>query len=123
MPLYELKIENLVALDNKRIAEALNQAIRRAAAHCDDLPGVDAARKVSLNLNFTPVMDGEGRCETVNFEFEIVERNPKRKSKVYNGDLRKIRHNNGREECQVVFNDLSDDNANQNTFPSFEDDE
>ena len=113
--LHDFTLQNLIELDGGRIPEAWIQAVRRCANDCDDRPGVTDPRKVTLTLDLSPVCDEEGRLETIRGQFQIKDTSPVRKTKKY--DLA-FRRKSG--QAQLVFNDLSDDNALQMTIDESE---
>lgn len=112
MARHLLTLENLQQLDGGRICEAFNQAIKRAAVDCIDRPGETKERKVNLQIGIKPIMEDDGDATTVKYAFEVKDTIPTRKSKVYEASLQR----NG----TLIFNDMSDDAADQTTFSSFD---
>lgn len=109
MAVYELNLASLMdALDGGRIHEAFMAELRRVAMDCEDRPGDDKVRRVSLELNLTPVVDEQGRLDSLSGKFHVTSTVPKRRSKSYSFRFRQ----GGR----LVFNDLSDDNIHQKTI-------
>lgn len=108
MALREFKLTDLETFDNGRIAEALAQALRRCISDCHDRPGVTEARVVNLQLAISPQPAEDGDLDGVNIQFQIKDKAPVRKSKVYNLEARR----NG----ALVYNDLATDNHNQRTL-------
>jgi hypothetical protein len=96
------------ALDGGRIHEAFMAELRRVAIDCEDRPGDDHARKVSIELQVTPVCDEQGKLDSLSGKFHVTSTVPKRRSKSYSFGFRQ----GGR----MVFNDLSDDNIHQKTI-------
>lgn len=87
--LLQLSLREIAEIDDGRINEAFTQAIRRIANDCDDRPGDDRPRKVTLEITFTPVCDEKGYVDSVKSQFQIKETIPTRKSKVMDFGLRK----------------------------------
>lgn len=109
MTVYELSLGSLMeALDGGRIHEAFMAELRRVAMDCEDRPADDKVRKVSLELQITPICDEHGQLESLSGKFHVTSSVPKRRSKSYSFGFRK----GGR----LVFNDLSDDNIHQQTI-------
>jgi hypothetical protein len=109
MAVHELNLGTLMdALDGGRIHEAFMAELRRVACDCEDRPGDDHARKVSIELQVTPVCDEHGQLDSLSGKFHVTSTVPKRRSKSYSFGFR----NGGR----LVFNDLSDDNIHQKTI-------
>jgi len=55
MGLERLNMETLKDLDHGAVMEAFQGAVRHAVLDCMDRPGMKAARKITLQLNLTPV--------------------------------------------------------------------
>lgn len=110
MAVYEFKFETLHRLDDGRVCEAFNQAIRRAVLDCEDRPAETKTRKVVLQCELKPVCDDRGELTDVAFLFQVKDSVPTRKSKVYRGAYRKTGGTN------LVFNDLSDEDPGQGTL-------
>jgi hypothetical protein len=111
----ELKLEELMHVDGGRIAVAFNQALARLAADCEDRPGDNKPRVVTLQCALVPMVDARGQYEDAKAQFQISDSIPKRKSKVI--DLQPTRKSKGgRQEHSFAFNDLSEDDANQRTI-------
>lgn len=109
MTVHELNLASLMeALDGGRIHEAFMAELRRVATDCEDRPGDDKVRKVSLELQLTPVCDEHGQLDSLSGKFHVTSSVPKRRSKSYSFGFRQ----GGR----LVFNDLSDDNIHQRTI-------
>lgn len=87
--LKQFSIEELAKVDDGRIAEAFNQALRRVAMDVDDRPGDDRPRKLNLEIAIVPVCDESGLCDSVKLQMQIKESLPTRKSRVYDMGLRK----------------------------------
>lgn len=117
MALHEFSLEALAKLDDGRVLEAWNQALKRAVADCHDRPANDAPRVVKLEMGIVPIIDDLGNLDTVRAAFVVTDAIPKRKSRIYEMLPR------GKQ--MLAFNDLSDDNAHQRTLDEvggFEDD-
>ena len=111
MALHEFKLETLTKLDDGRVVEAWNQALRRAILDCEDRPGVTEARKVILQLELAPTIDEDGNVDTVRGQFQVKDSAPVRKTKKYDFSPRL----QGKSKV-LIFNDLSDDNVKQHTI-------
>lgn len=108
MALKKFDFGSLVDLDGGRVREALEQAVARCLADCKDRPGLIEPRTVTLIMNMTPMASQDVlSLESVNMEFHIVEKAPKRKSKAYEMQAR----GEG-----LFFNELSPDDADQGTI-------
>lgn len=99
----------LARMDDGRIAETLNQAIRRVRLDCEDRPALDAARKIKLTISIVPNADDAGNLDSVSVGFDIDEALPKRSSKNYMMVPR---------QGALLFNDLAPENPDQTTIPS-----
>lgn len=105
----ELKLETLTELDGGRVPEAFNQALKRCVADCEDRPGVKDARKVTLEVMLSPNLDDDLEFESVDVKFQIKDTAPTRKTKKYNCNW--TRGN------QLVFDDMSHEDADQGSLP------
>lgn len=108
MALKQFTFEEMAELDGRRIAIAVNQAIKRAAEDCFDLPGEKAARKVNIQMEFKPILDETGDCSEIDFRVQIKQTIPTRKTRAYDFGLRK----NG----VLVYNPEALENVDQQTF-------
>lgn len=109
MTLHQLNLGNLMdALDGGRIHEAFMAELRRVAVDCEDRPADDKVRKVTLELQITPVCDEQGQLDSLTGKFHVTSTVPKRRSKSYSFGYRK--------GGMLVFNDLSDNNIHQKTI-------
>lgn len=112
MGMHELNLQSLMeSLDGGRISEAFQHELRRCIADCDDRPGDDKDRVVTLQFKMSPICDDRGHCDEVKGKFHVSSTVPKRRSKVYSFGVRKKENKH-----QLVFNDLSDDNIGQKTI-------
>ncbi len=118
MALHELSLDSLLALDGGRVAVAWQQALLRAVADCEDRPAEEKPRVINLQAEIVPVTDENDVhiVDSVSIKFQIKETIPTRKSKLYSFGIRKKR-----DQLQLVFNDLSDDDINQRTIDQQED--
>lgn len=83
--LTKLTLKSLETLDDGRIREAVNQALRRCEDDCRDRPGVKQNRSVTISINLEPQQCGEtGTLDSVDIAIDIKEKIPARKSKRYN---------------------------------------
>lgn len=108
MAMVAFDARSIAVIDGGRIAEAINQELRKAALDCDDRPGDRRPRKVTLQLDMVPVVDDRGDCDSVNVTAQVKAIHPSRKSQKFDMSLRK----NG----VLAFNEESLDNADQQTL-------
>jgi len=101
-------LDTLQELDGGRVVEAFNQAIRRAVADCDDRPGEQNARKITLSVALVPVIDDSGACDGVDATFDIRDTIPTRKSKRYSFGMKS--------DGRLYFSTESPDNVAQADF-------
>lgn len=106
--LKQFEFADLATMDGGRIGIAVNQAIKRAAEDCEDLPGEKAARKVTIQLEFKPELDQDGLCDNIATTVQIKQSLPTRKTRAYDMGLRK----NG----VLTFQPEALDNHQQDTF-------
>ncbi len=111
MAVRELRLEELESLDDGRVVAAFNQALKRAARDCEDRPGEEAVRKVTLQCEIKPLMSESGDLEDVEVSFQIKDTVPTRKTKKYTCAYRRLSQG-----TNLVFNDMSDENPNQHTL-------
>lgn len=112
MAIKEVTFQDLVEMDDGKLALAINKALKRAAADCEDRPNVKRPRSISINLSIRPVPDDSGFASDCKYGFVISESLPKRASREFVFGLRK----NG----VMTFNPDSLNDHNQQTF-EFED--
>ena len=110
MAVHQLSIPSLAELDEGRLNVAWQQALKRAAMDCEDRPGEEKARTVTLQCELLPVLaaDGSGQLESVKVTFQVADKAPPRKTKKYDMGLRR--------GGVLVFNDLSTDDIHQKTI-------
>lgn len=108
MGMVSFDAKSIAVIDGGRIAEAINQELRKAALDCDDRPGDRRPRKVVLQLEMVPKMDDKGLCDAVDVTAQVKAVHPSRKSQKFDMSLRK----NG----VLAFNEDSLDNADQKTL-------
>jgi len=87
--LQQLSLAQIAEIDDGRIAAAFDQALKRAAQDCDDRPGDDRPRKITIELAVAPVLDQNGMCDSVKSQIQIKDTIPTRKSRIYDFGLRK----------------------------------
>lgn len=107
MALERLKMQTLVEIDNGRIREAFEQALRRLETDCRDRPSVEAARKLTLTATLVPIANEDGELESVNITFQVSDDVPKRTSKTYNAKST---------AAGLFFNELSREDIRQSTL-------
>ena len=106
--LEKFSLAKLASLDSGRVAAAFDAALRRAQDDCKDRPALEEARTITLTLNALPVIDEtEGEMHSVNLQFHITEKLPKRKSKTYNMLA---------DDAGLYVNELAPDDARQLTL-------
>jgi len=103
----KFSLKSLADIDAGRVREAFEQAIARCEADCKDRPAVEAARKVTLTVSMSPVIEADGEMGSCNLQFQITDSVPMRKSKVYN--MKSARGG-------LLWNELSPDEINQTTI-------
>jgi len=112
MAIHELNLKTLFEnLDGGRVSAAFQHELQRCIADCNDRPGEEKNRTVTLKFNVSPVCDESGLCEEIKGKFHVASSVPQRRSKVYSFQARKRAGQN-----QLVFNDMSDDNIAQKTI-------
>lgn len=111
----EFTLANIGALDDARVETAFAQALSRVLADCVDRPGVETDRIINLQMRVCPVISEDGDLADTKVSFQVTDRIPTRKSKVYSMDIRRTSTNGGHRR-QLVFNDMSEDNFDQKTF-------
>lgn len=88
MPIQQLSLAGLSLLDLGKTEAALAQHLRRVARDCYDRPGDRKARKVSLEIAVTPVLDADGGCELVKVQVQVTSAVPKMRTREYEMRLR-----------------------------------
>lgn len=109
MPLEVFNTESLARLDGGRLRVGLDLALKRLVDDCADRPGLKKARRVTLEIEILPVMEGGGELDSVIVEFGIKERIPARSSKAYN---MRAGHDGA-----LLFNELAPEDVDQGTIP------
>lgn len=112
MALQQLSLESLKNLDDGRIKAALDQELRHVITDCGDRPGDKRARTVTLQIELKPITDEINELERVDVTMQVTSKTPTRKSKTYDMGLRKSATG-----PMLVYNELSLDNVDQETFP------
>lgn len=107
MAIEKLKLSTLAQIDDGRIREAFEQALRRCEADCADRPALEEARRVVLTATLTPCLGDDATMESCDVQFQIVDQIPRRRSKVYNMKA---------DESGLYFNELSPDDIRQLTL-------
>lgn len=108
MAIQKFNLRSLSMLDGGRISAAVDQAIARCREDCGDRPHEEAARKVVLTMEFKPQPDDRGQLDSIDVACDVVDSQPKRRSKVYNMRV------SGQ---SMLFDELSPDDAKQGTLP------
>lgn len=107
MAIEKFDLSSLSTIDEGRIREAFEQALKRARDDCSDRPALAKPRKVNLTATLTPVCDPNGSLSSVTVQFEIEDKLPKRMSNKY--DMAITRGG-------LLFNELSKDDIHQQTL-------
>ena len=110
--IVQLDLENLKVLDDGRLAAAFEQELKHVVLDLMDRPGDDRERNVTFKTSFKPICGDDGQIESVNVNVQIGSKLPSRKSRVYSMQARK-----SQKGPMLVFNEMSLDDVNQNTFP------
>ena len=78
-------LENLVQLDFGKVGLAFNSEVERVVQDCQDRPGDEGQRKVSVTFNFKPKLEPSGplECDRVAVECEVTSSIPKRRTRIY----------------------------------------
>ena len=107
---HQLSLDSLKELDDGRLIVAWQQALKRAALDCEDRPGEEKPRVVSLQCELLPLLDseGSGQLESIKVTFQVADKAPPRKSKPYDMALRR--------GGVLVFNDMSEDDIHPKTI-------
>lgn len=108
MAIKEFNLAALADLDGGRIAEAVNQEIKRVITDCQDRPQVEKARSITLQFDFEPLMDDQRELDGCQLSFQIKSTLPKRESKSFNLGVKK--------DGRLFFSEHSPDNVNQRTI-------
>ncbi len=106
MALKRFEAQSILTIDGARIAVALQQAMDRMHADCEDRPAVAKARTVTLTVTMKPRVE-EGELDSINVTFGVSESVPKRESRSFNMEKR------GR---GIFFNEASPDDVKQGTL-------
>jgi hypothetical protein len=106
--LKQFSFSDLATMDGGRIGIAVDQAVKRAAEDCWDLPGEKAARKITIQIEIKPELDQDGMCDSVSTVVQIKQSLPTRKTRPYDFGLRK----NG----VLTYQPDALDNHEQDTF-------
>lgn len=105
--LLELSLDTLSKIDGGRIAEAFAKALRNCESDCRDRPALKEARKIAVHLTIEPVAGDDGALESCRVQFQVVDSQPRRRSKTYD-----MRAHAGR----LLWNELSPDDVRQRTL-------
>lgn len=89
MPLYQLSLENLPALDLGKVNEAFRAQLARVVQDCMDRPGEQKARKVTLEVTVTPVLQSDGDCTEAKVQMQVVASTPKLRTREYSMGIRR----------------------------------
>ncbi len=110
MTVEKFDLSSLVTIDEGRVRDLFEQALKRCRDDCHERPGVSKARKVTLSATLTPVCSPEGAMGSCDVQFEVDDSLPKRVSPCYN--MKAARGG-------LLFNEMSPDDINQGTLDDF----
>ena len=105
----------IAAMQGGAVDERFIRLFRLAVQDCDDRPGETKARKITLQVELTPVPQGHGHAPHVEISAGLKSAIPDYRSAPTEA---KVMHGG-----DAVFNDLAPDNPDQRTFDEPEADE
>lgn len=105
MGLLSFEMKNWHELDNGRLAAAVELALKKIVADCQDRPGLDAVRKLTIELKFSPEVDHLNDLIAIDLEFAVKTATPPLARKGLGLGVKK----NGR----VEFSTVAPENAAQ----------
>lgn len=108
MSVKPLTLAAVADLDGGRVREAYELALRRLQRDCQDRPGLQEKRTLTLKLTLVPVADDAGGLDSCQVQFRVDEQLPTRRSKVYNAQAAP----NG----TLLFNEMSPEDIHQTTL-------
>ena len=110
--LREFGFSEIQHLDDGRIVLVLDQFLEAALHDCEDRPGEEGARVITLKALVKPKPDpGMGFTEKVDIEFEVDKKFPKMKSAAYEMGIRQKAG-----KPRAVYNQFSPDSVDQRTI-------
>ena len=112
MAVRTLSLEALQHVEGGRVAAAIDQAIKKAVADCEDRPRNQAVRQVQITIGFKPAGKDAAEGE-VDFAVALAVKTPKGESGSIRGSIRKAPNATG---YVLAFNDLAEDNPHQGTL-------
>lgn len=83
MPKVKLNLKSLREMDNGKIDKLLLQGLRQVIQDCVDRPTDKKARKVTLQLIFSPIPDDLGACDEVSMSVQSKVSVPVKQTKTY----------------------------------------
>ncbi|MEW4569335.1 hypothetical protein AB1L88_15830 [Tautonia sp. JC769] len=89
MPLHQLSLETLHTLDLGKVNEAFKTQLARVVQDCLDRPGEQKARKVTLEVTVTPILDPDGDCTDARVQMQVVASTPKLRTREYSMGIRR----------------------------------
>lgn len=118
MPLQKLSLQTLGELDAGGVL-AFEKLLSRAASDCLDRPNDPTARKITLELEVTPVLEQDLTCSEAKIRFHATAKLPAYRTKERSLGVRQSQGGG-----MLVFNPDSPDNVHQSTLlPDEGDDE
>lgn len=106
--LLNFTLETLCTIDDGRIKEAFEQALRRCESDLRDRPNMNKARTISLEAELVPVTDDAGALLEVKVHFQVKDRQPARETKTY--------HMSAARGGGLFYNELAPEDARQLTL-------
>jgi hypothetical protein len=106
--IVQFTLDTLKELDGGKAYEAFMMQLGRAALDCYDRPADAKARKVTLEVCLTPILEPGGDCTEVKAQIHAKSVVPPHRTKEYSFGLRR--------GGQLAFNVDAPDNVNQATM-------
>lgn len=117
MSLMTFDLPALKELDGGRVLTAWMQGMQRCVLDCEDRPGEETARKLTLQAEIVPVKGENGSCEGVHVQLQVKDTIPTRRSKVYSMAVRQKKG-----QPTLVFSTEDPSNVSQTTFADIDPD-
>lgn len=92
--------------------QAIARAIAEATEDCNNRPFLNKARKIEIQLELTPKMDGQGMLESVSVSLKMRGQHPS-----FTVEPKDLLRRRGRAGVQLSFHEFSSDNPHQNPLP------
>jgi hypothetical protein len=88
MPQKELSVATINEMEDGRIAAEFNRELSALAKDCYSRPGDKRPRQVTLKVTIKPIMDRDGRCDSVKLTADVSSKMPDLRSPEYVGMLK-----------------------------------